>query len=307
MSQSTFPRPTRPLARSAEQVGLSELLTALIRHAQSSRARSPCSSKSRPISTTNACADIAELALAHKLDGLIVSNTTTARPANLRSRHANETGGLSGAPLFVRSTAVLRSMRRLTQGKITLVGVGGVSSGADASPRSKPARHSSSFTPPSPTKAPASSRASSANSSNSSTARATTPSTPRSARRSPEPSGRPTARKSCRMCIDSMKRRDFRWHGRWGTLRQPFNGDRNDQPFPVFSFASGVRRPRIVRNNGLRHHNSSRPAASSSRRPAHRAAADGVLRLKSTHSVADTVARIKKSVEGQGHSLLRRH
>ncbi|MBP6011254.1 MAG: quinone-dependent dihydroorotate dehydrogenase [Alphaproteobacteria bacterium] len=80
----------------------------------------------------HACADIAELALAHKLDGLIVSNTTIARPSTLKSRHANETGGLSGAPLFVRATAVLRQVRRLTQGKITLIGVGGISSGADA-------------------------------------------------------------------------------------------------------------------------------------------------------------------------------
>ena len=80
----------------------------------------------------HACAGIAELALEHKLDGLIVSNTTIARPSTLRSRHATEIGGLSGAPLFVRSTAVLRSIYRLTQGKITLIGVGGVSSGADA-------------------------------------------------------------------------------------------------------------------------------------------------------------------------------
>jgi dihydroorotate dehydrogenase len=79
-----------------------------------------------------ACADIAELALAHNVDGLIVSNTTIARPASLKSGHAKETGGLSGAPLFEPSTEILRRMRRLTQGRLTLIGVGGVSSGADA-------------------------------------------------------------------------------------------------------------------------------------------------------------------------------
>lgn len=78
------------------------------------------------------CADIAELALAHGIDGLIVSNTTIVRPASLRSAHRDETGGLSGAPLFTRSTEVLRTMYHLTQGKITLVGVGGISSGEDA-------------------------------------------------------------------------------------------------------------------------------------------------------------------------------
>jgi dihydroorotate dehydrogenase len=80
----------------------------------------------------HACADIAELALASGIEGLIVSNTTIARPTSLKSRHAKETGGLSGAPLFVRSTAVLRAMRRFTDGRLTLIGVGGVSSGADA-------------------------------------------------------------------------------------------------------------------------------------------------------------------------------
>ena len=45
---------------------------------------------------------------------------------------ASEAGGLSGAPLMAPSTEILRKMRRLTQGRITLVGVGGIRSGADA-------------------------------------------------------------------------------------------------------------------------------------------------------------------------------
>jgi dihydroorotate dehydrogenase len=77
-------------------------------------------------------ADIAEVALATGLDGLIVSNTTTARPPELRSRHAPEPGGLSGRPLFRPSTELLAEMRRLTRGRVTLIGVGGVASGADA-------------------------------------------------------------------------------------------------------------------------------------------------------------------------------
>jgi dihydroorotate dehydrogenase len=77
-------------------------------------------------------ADIAEVALGLELDGLIVANTTVARPPELRSRHAPEPGGLSGRPLLEASTEVLADMHRLTQGHIPLVGVGGVSSGADA-------------------------------------------------------------------------------------------------------------------------------------------------------------------------------
>lgn len=78
-------------------------------------------------------ADIAAVALALRLDGLIVSNTTVARPdALLGCVHAHQGGGLSGAPLFSVSTHVLREMYRLTKGKIPLIGCGGVFSGRDA-------------------------------------------------------------------------------------------------------------------------------------------------------------------------------
>jgi dihydroorotate dehydrogenase len=76
--------------------------------------------------------DIAGVALDRALDGLIVSNTTIARPEMLRSRHRGEAGGLSGRPLFDPSTALLADMHRLTGGKTTLIGTGGIASGADA-------------------------------------------------------------------------------------------------------------------------------------------------------------------------------
>jgi dihydroorotate dehydrogenase len=79
-----------------------------------------------------ACADIAEVVLAQGIDGLIVSNTTIARPASLASVRATEAGGLSGKPLFEPSTEILRKMYKLTQGRIALIGVGGIASGADA-------------------------------------------------------------------------------------------------------------------------------------------------------------------------------
>lgn len=78
------------------------------------------------------CADIAGLALDYGLDGLIVCNTTLARPETLRSAHKVETGGLSGRPLMAPSTALLAEMRRLTAGRLTLIGAGGIASGADA-------------------------------------------------------------------------------------------------------------------------------------------------------------------------------
>lgn len=76
--------------------------------------------------------DIAEVALAGKLDGLIISNTTITRPASLISPNKRETGGLSGVPLFGPSTQMLRDMYALTEGKLPLIGVGGIASGADA-------------------------------------------------------------------------------------------------------------------------------------------------------------------------------
>jgi dihydroorotate dehydrogenase len=77
-------------------------------------------------------ADIAEVTVGSAaLDGLIVSNTTLSR-SGLKSRYAGEGGGLSGRPLFERSTRILARMYRLTQGKLPLVGVGGIASAADA-------------------------------------------------------------------------------------------------------------------------------------------------------------------------------
>ncbi|MBI3452861.1 MAG: quinone-dependent dihydroorotate dehydrogenase [Rhodospirillales bacterium] len=76
--------------------------------------------------------DIAEVALAAGVSGLIVSNTTVARPVELASPYRDEAGGLSGRPLFGPSTEVLRDMYRLTGGKLPLIGVGGIAGAQDA-------------------------------------------------------------------------------------------------------------------------------------------------------------------------------
>jgi dihydroorotate dehydrogenase len=74
---------------------------------------------------------IARIALDRRLGALIVSNTTVTRPP-LRSRHAGESGGLSGAPLKDLALARLRDFRKATAGAMPLVGVGGISSAEDA-------------------------------------------------------------------------------------------------------------------------------------------------------------------------------
>jgi dihydroorotate dehydrogenase len=76
--------------------------------------------------------DIADVSISSGIEGLIVSNTTVARPPSLKSSNASESGGLSGVPLFALSTTVLRQMRMRVGTKLVLIGVGGVSSGQDA-------------------------------------------------------------------------------------------------------------------------------------------------------------------------------
>ncbi len=76
--------------------------------------------------------DIVALALGEGLDGLVISNTTLSRPASLTSQHRAEAGGLSGAPLFELSTRMLSEAYALAGGKLPLIGVGGIASGAQA-------------------------------------------------------------------------------------------------------------------------------------------------------------------------------
>ena len=75
--------------------------------------------------------DVAEVALSSGIDGIIATNTTLNRDG-LQNRHRSEKGGLSGAPLFERSTQVLARLSELTDGNLPLIGVGGIGSAEDA-------------------------------------------------------------------------------------------------------------------------------------------------------------------------------
>lgn len=74
---------------------------------------------------------IAQQLLQFKIDGLIVTNTTLSREGVEGLEHAEEAGGLSGAPVFEKSTACLKAFADVLQGQIPLIGVGGILSGAD--------------------------------------------------------------------------------------------------------------------------------------------------------------------------------
>jgi dihydroorotate dehydrogenase len=75
---------------------------------------------------------ISETVIAHNIDALIVSNTTVDRPDTLRGVNKRETGGLSGKPLFEKSTRLLREFKGALGDAMPLIGVGGISSAADA-------------------------------------------------------------------------------------------------------------------------------------------------------------------------------
>lgn len=118
-----------------ERDALEELLGRL------SEARSPLEAahggrplflKVAPDLDESAVADIAELVVRHRIDALIVSNTTIERPEHLTADDREETGGLSGQPLFQISTRALRLFAQALDGRIPLIGVGGVDSGVTA-------------------------------------------------------------------------------------------------------------------------------------------------------------------------------
>lgn len=75
---------------------------------------------------------IVEAAVAHRIDGLIVSNTTLARPDSLRAAGREEAGGLSGAPLKAGARAALAAAAEASGGRLTLIAAGGIDSGEEA-------------------------------------------------------------------------------------------------------------------------------------------------------------------------------
>jgi dihydroorotate dehydrogenase len=94
--------------------------------------RPPILVKIAPDLSHDGIAAVVETCVAHGVQGLIAGNTTITRPAGLRSPLINEAGGLSGVPLFQLSNAVLARAFLAARGRLTLIGTGGVFSGADA-------------------------------------------------------------------------------------------------------------------------------------------------------------------------------
>ncbi|ESO81935.1 hypothetical protein LOTGIDRAFT_170476 [Lottia gigantea] len=113
---------------------LEELLQKVSTERDKLKTRVPLLVKIAPDLTSDEKKDIADIVTKSKsgVDGLIVSNTTVSRPESLQSQNKAETGGLSGLPLKQLSTSTISDMYKLTQGKIPIIGVGGIASGQDA-------------------------------------------------------------------------------------------------------------------------------------------------------------------------------
>lgn len=88
--------------------------------------------KLSPDLTDEQMVDIAEVLIARKVEGVILTNTTLYRPDDLPAEFGAEKGGLSGGPLTDISTGVIRRFYALTKGKIPIIGAGGIMNGEDA-------------------------------------------------------------------------------------------------------------------------------------------------------------------------------
>ena len=94
--------------------------------------RVPLAVKIAPDLTDDEIASIARLLVQQRIDAAIAGNTTVSRQGVEHLPHASEQGGLSGAPLTVRATSVLRTLAIALAGALPIIGVGGVMSGDDA-------------------------------------------------------------------------------------------------------------------------------------------------------------------------------
>ncbi|MGY6695447.1 MAG: quinone-dependent dihydroorotate dehydrogenase [Roseinatronobacter sp.] len=108
-----------------------DALAALLQGVMQARAglpnRLPIFLKIAPDLSDDELSDIVKVAMNARIDAIVATNTTITREG-LKSAHAAEKGGLSGAPLFDRSTRILAKLSELTQGELPLIGVGGIGS-----------------------------------------------------------------------------------------------------------------------------------------------------------------------------------
>ncbi len=127
---------TKNLRALQEKEALSDLLATLkqeqLKLADTHGSYVPVALKIAPDLALDQVNEIADLLMAHKIDAVIATNTTLSREAVQGMKNADETGGLSGAPVREKSTLVIQQLSQRLQGALPIIGVGGILSGADA-------------------------------------------------------------------------------------------------------------------------------------------------------------------------------
>lgn len=132
---------TKNLRQLQEKEALQALLAAL-KTEQATLADShgryvPVALKIAPDLMPEQVVEIADLLLQNRIDAVIATNTTLARDGVAGLQHADEAGGLSGAPVREKSTAVIRQLSLALGGEIPIIGVGGILQGSDAAEKIK--------------------------------------------------------------------------------------------------------------------------------------------------------------------------
>ena len=124
--------PNTPGLRELEQKdNLDKLVKKISLFKRKNSVNIPVFLKIDPDISRNQLGDIADIVLSSTINGVIISNTSIHRSNKLISKHANEKGGISGLPIKETSNKLLKDFYILTNGKIPLIGVGGISNGKD--------------------------------------------------------------------------------------------------------------------------------------------------------------------------------
>ena len=125
--------PNTPGLRELEQKdNLDKLVKKISLFKRKNSVNIPVFLKIDPDISKNQLGDISDIVLSSRIDGVIISNTSIHRSNELISKYANEKGGIRGLPIREISNKLLKDFYILTNGKIPLIGVGGISNGKDA-------------------------------------------------------------------------------------------------------------------------------------------------------------------------------
>lgn len=123
--------PNTPGLRSHQRADALDAILLAVRRERNARQHRPLVLKISPDLSGDELEDVVSVALKHRVDAIAATNTTLDRPASLRSAHARESGGLSGAPLAQRSAAIVRQLARLVDGQALVIAAGGIFTGRD--------------------------------------------------------------------------------------------------------------------------------------------------------------------------------